>query len=86
MNWNKTLFKELFEQMKQYCKEAENSKNINRETARVFWNASWWVKQQIEAVESFNSTYYINAITNLDHLAWCLFENESRTENEYEPI
>ncbi len=86
MTWNEDLFEELFCKMKVYCKEVIASKSVDREIAGVFWNASWWVKGQIEGIEKFKIKYYQNAVTNIDHLAWWLFENHSREDNEFEPM
>ncbi|HEB27423.1 hypothetical protein LCGC14_2151730 [marine sediment metagenome] len=86
MVWDKELFSKLFEEMKTFCVESKDSSTIDRGVAAVFWNASWWVKQQIDGIEKFNSDYYINATTNLDHLAWTLFEKQERGGNDYEPI
>ncbi len=86
MNWDRELYSKLFHEMKTYCLNCRSESKIDRDIAAVFWNASWWVKQQVEGIENLNTEYHQNAITNLDHLAWALFENQERTENEYEPI
>ena len=86
MIWDKELFSELFTHMKSYCIETKMESQIDRNVACVFWNASWWVKQQISGISSMESEYFLNAVTNLDHLAWALFEGENRADSDYEPI
>ncbi len=86
MSWDREIFSALFEEMKGYCDQVKLDDTIDRKTASVFWSASWWVKSQIQELEAFSDQYYENALVNLDHLAWVLFENEIRSGLEYEPL
>ena len=83
--WSKTLFLRLFNAMVECCKANEGDDSIERWIADGFWYLSWYVKQEAEEF-GFNTKYYTNAITNLDHLAFWLFQNQGRSDGEFEPL
>ncbi len=83
--WDKEAHLQLFRAMIECCKAHEGQGSVERWIAAGFWWLDWYPRQIIERLsEQENLDYYVNAITNFNHLSHWLFNGEGRAEDEFE--
>ena len=87
--WDTEAFARLFLAMRACCEELDGADDIPRWIADLFWYLDWYVRLGLDEGRRNRETipeYYVNAWTNLDHLAHWLFTGEARSDDQFEPM
>ena len=84
--WDFAAYDTLFAALLECCKYHQNSDDIPRWTADLFWRLDWYVRQDLDRrYGDAIPVRYENCWTNLNHLAHWLFTGESRSDDDFEP-